>query len=82
MKISAWVSSSQEETDDDTEIVVEGKMGKQKFEVTLQEDGSGEVKIGNYSSEFDSVDDLADAIDDAYYEDDDDDDDDDKKKSR
>ena len=73
MKLSAYVSSSQEETDDDTEIVVEGKMGSKTFEVTMQNDGSGEIKIGGNSAEFESIGELSDAIFDAYAYDEDDD---------
>ena len=62
MKLSAYVSSSQEETEDDTEIVIDGKLGKNKFSVTMQEDGSGEVSYKGGSSEFNDVDQIADAI--------------------
>lgn len=64
MKLSAYVSSSQEATDDDTEIVIDGKLGENKFSVTMQEDGSGEVSFKGGSSEFNDVDQIVDVIED------------------
>ena len=64
LKVSAYISSSQEETEDDTEIVIEGKIGTKNFTLTMQNDGSGEVSVGKSEGEFESVDDIVDTIDD------------------
>lgn len=82
MKVDAYVSSSQADDSDDTEISIEGKIDGHKFEVNFNANGTGTIGVGSNSDDFKDVKDMVATMnglrDDMDW--DDDDDDDSKKK--